>query len=114
MPEALNAVDTLREYIEGVMNRAAHHGPRVNAIVLALAGAIVWRKDAEPIEVHRGRTMRHGTVLWVRINGNRYAFKYNHQTQKIDMLSGSIRGPVRNSFDNNTPVSEVERIFREL
>jgi hypothetical protein len=114
MPVALSAVDALREYIEGVMDRAAHHGPRVNAVALALAGAIIWRKDPEPIEVHRGRSMRHGTVLWVRINENRYAFKYNHQTQRIEMRGHTTRGPLLHSFDNNTPVTELERVFREL
>jgi hypothetical protein len=114
MPVAVNDVATLRHYIEGVMSRAAHHGPRVSAILLALAGAIVWRKDPEPIEVHEGRSMAHGTVLWVRMNRNRYAFRYNHQTRRIEMRFGTTRGAVLHSFDNDTPVSEVEQIFRAV
>jgi hypothetical protein len=51
MPVAIADVDALKAYIDGVMYRAAHHAGQVNAIALALAGAIVWRKDAEPIEV---------------------------------------------------------------
>jgi Integron cassette protein VCH_CASS1 chain len=114
MPVPVDDVNTLRQYIDGVMGRAQHHGPRVNAILLALAGAIVWRKDTQPIQVHAGRTMRHGTVLWVRINGNRYAFKYSHRAQQIEMRRGSTRGAVVHRFDNSTSVAAVERIFRAL
>lgn len=89
MPITISDVDTLKEYLEGVMARSEHHGPNVGGIALALAGAIVWRKDSEPIEVHAGRTMTHGTVLWVVIGGQKYAFKYNHRTRAIEMRLGS-------------------------
>jgi hypothetical protein len=102
MAHAINDVDTLKEYIEAVLARAEHHGPNVGAIALTLAGAIVWRKDPEPIEVHEGRSMAHGTVLWVRIGGRRYAFRYNHATD------------VLHSFNNETPIREIEQVFRSL
>ena len=114
MPIAINEVEALKEYLNGVMSRAAHHGPGVSAIGLALAGAIIWRKDLEPIQVHEGRTMAHGNVLWVQINGQRYAFRYNHQTEAIEMRRGSVRGEALHCFNDDTPITEVERIFREL
>lgn len=114
MAIAINDVDTLKQYIEAVMGRAEHHGPNVGAIALALAGAVIWRKDPEPIEVHEGRSMAHGTVLWVRIAGQRYAFRYNHTTRNIEMRLGTTRGNVLHAFDNRTPTTEIERIFREL
>jgi len=114
MAHVINDVDTLKEYIAAVMTRAEHHGPDVGAIALTLAGAIIWRKDPEPIEVHEGRTMAHGTVLWIKIGGQRYAFRYNHEAGEIEMRRGSIRGAVLHSFNNGTPIAEIERIFRSL
>jgi hypothetical protein len=114
MPIEVSEVSTLQQYLEGIMNRAAHHGPDVGAIALTLAGAVIWRKDPAPIEVHAGRTMAQGTVLWVRIAGQRYAFKYNHRTHQIDMLRNTVRGRVLHSFDNTTSVTDVESIFRSL
>ena len=67
-------IDVLQTYIEGVMERAKHHAGKVDKIALALVGVIIWRKDKEqPIKVmtNRGDT---ANVLWVFINGTRYAF----------------------------------------
>jgi hypothetical protein len=90
MAHVINDVDTLKEYIEAVMARAEHHGPNVGAIALTLAGAIVWRTDPEPIEVHEERSMsRHGPVG--QEGGQRYAFRYNHETGEIEMRLGSVR-----------------------
>lgn len=114
MAHVINDVDTLKEYVEAVMARAEHHGPNVGAVALTLAGAIIWRKDPEPIEVHEGRTMAHGTVLWVRIGGQRYAFRYNHETGEIEMRQDSIRGDILHSFNNRTPTTDIEGIFRCL
>jgi len=90
MPIAVSDVETLKEYIQGIMTRAEHHGPNVAGIALALAGAVIWRKDDAPIEVHEGRSMNQGTVLWVRIGGQRYAFGYNHTTDEIEMRLGTV------------------------
>ena len=113
MPLPINDVDNLKSYIEGVMSRANHHADNVNAISLALAGAVVWRKDDNPIEV-----MAHGSemknVLWVRIGGQRYAFSYNHNNETIEMRKGTTQGDVLHSFSNATPLTDVVEIFRDL
>lgn len=113
MPLKVNDVDALKSYVSGVMNRADHHAENVTSIALALAGAIVWRKDADPIEVmvQDGDTKN---VLWVRINGQRYAFSYKHDSQSIELREGSTHGKVLHSFTNETPLSEVESVFRSL
>lgn len=113
MPLAIDEVNALKSYIEGVMGRADHHAGNVNGIALTLAGAIVWRKDADPIEVmaHDGATKN---VLWVKISSQRYAFSYNHQAATIEMRKGTTQGQVMHSFSNATPVQAVVDIFRGL
>ena len=111
---AVTEVEELREYIKSVMARADHHARNVNEITLALAGAILWRKDdAEPIEV-----MAHGTetknVLWVQINGKRYAFSYNHDEDQIEMRQGSTHGRTLHQFSNATPLKDLTSIFKSL
>ncbi len=113
MPVPISDVDTLKTYIQGVMDRAEHHANNVSAIGLALAGAIVWRKDAAPIEVmEQGGGLKN--VLWVKFAGRRYAFSYNHTNQEIEMRENTTHGSVLHRFSNETPVQEVELIFREL
>lgn len=113
MPATITDVDTLKLYISGVMDRADHHAGNVDAIGLALAGAIVWRKDPDPIEVmSRGGELTN--VLWVKISGRRYAFSYNHQTQEIEMRQDSTHGAVMHRFSNNTPIVQVQTIFQNL
>ena len=101
MPLQVNDVDTLKTYIEGVMHRAGHHAGNVDGVALALAGAIVWKKDADPIEVMEvaGSTKN---VMWVRFASQRYAFSYNHDAKAIEVRRNSTQGPVVSSFSNTS------------
>lgn len=113
MPHQVTDVDVLRSYITGVMSRADHHADSVNEISLALVGAIVWRKDDAPIEVMtRAGEMKN--VLWVCINGTRFAFSYNHDSAEIELREGSTQGRLVASFSNATPCGEVRRVFEIL
>ena len=114
MALSVTDVSELQSYIRGVMDRAAHHAGNVDQIALTLAGAIIWRKDDDPIKVmtRDGDTKN---VLWVHINGTRYAFSYNHQSGgQIEMRKGNTQGAVLHAFSNTTPVADVKRIFETL
>jgi hypothetical protein len=107
-------IDVLRTYLEGVMGRAKHHAGKVDKIVLALAGVIIWRKDEDkPIKVmtNRGDT---ANVLWVHIGGTRYALSYNHAEGIIEMRERSLHGQVMHSFSNDTSIARLKKIFEDL
>ena len=113
MAVTVKDIDTLQEYIKGVMARADHHAGNVNEIALALVGAIVWKKDISSIKVmeREGETKN---VLWVNINKKKYAFVYNHDTGKIDMREKTIQGSNLYEFDNSTSLSSLKNIFNAL
>ena len=114
MPLPVTEIEVLREYLNGVMERANHHANEVQAIALALAGAIVWKKGTDrDIEVmtQDGDTKN---VLWVFIQRQRYAFSFNHQGKSINMRKNTTRGPVLHSFSNKTPLSSLRAIFDAL
>jgi hypothetical protein len=114
MPVPISDVDALKTYVQGVMGRAEHHANNVSAIALALAGAIVWRKDADAeIEV-MSQDGDLKNVLWLIIGGHRFAFSYNHTAKEIEMRENTTRGAVLHRFSNATPIHNVERIFRQL
>lgn len=113
MPLTVTEIEELQQYLTGVMGRAAHHAGAVNEIALALAGAIIWRKDDEPIKVmaQNGQTKN---VLWTRIGGQRYAFSYNHSKGEIEMRRDTTHGPVLHRFSNRTALAQVRQIFESL
>jgi Integron cassette protein VCH_CASS1 chain len=114
MALTVKEMEVLRAYLNGVMDRADDHADAVREITLALTGAILWRKDDdEPIKVmvHNGMTKN---VLWVRINGTRYAFSYDHETVLIEMRKDSIQGDTLHTFSNSTSLSELYQIFKAL
>lgn len=114
MPVPISDVDTLKTYIEGVMGRAEHHANNVGAIALALAGAIVWRKDADATIEVMAQDGDLKNVLWVIIGGHRCAFSHNHTGQEIEMRQNTTRWAVLHRFSNVTPIHDGEGIFRGL
>lgn len=114
MPVTVSDVNELKTYIEGVMGRAGHHAKTVQGVALALAGAIVWRKDDDAAIKVMAREGETKNVLWVRIGGQQYAFSYNHTDGTIEMRHGSVQGDVLHRFTDSTPVAEVEQVFRAL
>lgn len=112
MALTITTLTLLNEYINGVMNRADHHGQNVNEIVLTLAGAVIWRATQD-VEV---RTYNEETanILWLTINGHRYAIAYNHQTGNIEIRDRNQNGSVLATFNNSTSAANVKAIFAGL
>ena len=114
MAVTVSDVDELKRYIEGVMGRADHHAQGVQGIALALAGAIVWRKDDDSTIKVMAKDGETKNVLWVKISGQQYAFAYNHAGLAIEMRKGSVQGQVLHAFSDSTPVAHVAAIFQAL
>ena len=112
MPKTVTDVDVLQDYIRGVMDRAEHHADKVDKITLAIAGAVIWRKDGD-IQVYE-REGQMTNALWVDISGQRYALSYNHDARKIEIRKDSMRGDVLGSFDNDNKTGDVHRFFSSL
>lgn len=113
MPRRISDVQVLNEYLRGVIERAEHHAGRIDEIILAIAGALVWRKDPDELQVFE-REGEMKNVLWARIGGERYACSYNHDTESIEVRRGSTHGTVLESFDNSTPLRDVKQFFERL
>lgn len=114
MPARVPDVDTLQTYIRGVMDRAEHHAKNVDEICLAVAGALVWRKDPGTdlqVMAHAGDMKN---VLWVHIGGQRYALSYNHHAGAIEIREGSVQGKVLASFTNASTAAAVKNFFVTL
>jgi hypothetical protein len=113
MPIQVADLKTLELYLDGVMNRSEHHAKTVGGIALALLGAILWKKDDEPVEV-RTYDGRPANILWVQISGQRYALAYNHHDECIELRDRTQSGDVLHRFTNATSVTEVWQIFEDL
>jgi len=112
MAISIDSIQTLQEYLSGVLNRADHHAKNVEGISLALLGAIIWKSDAE-IEV-REYNGSPANMIWFWVNGNRYAMSFNHSTQQIELKERTHKGKVSQTFDNSTPITDIVEIFRGL
>jgi len=108
----VTSVDVLQQYIRGVMERAEHHANNVDEVCLVIAGAVVWRKDGELEVMARDGDMKN--VLWLRVNGQRYALSYNHDQLCIEVRERNTQGNVLASFTNATPVRDVKLFFAGL
>jgi hypothetical protein len=113
MAIAATDIATLHDYTSGVMGRVDHHAGQVRGVALALLGGIIWRSEPGTIEIKQYAGDL-ANVVWSTINGKRYAFAYNHKTQMIEIRDRTQSGPALHSFNDQTPVGDVERIFRAL
>lgn len=112
MPQTVTTLNLLQRYVRGVLGKAEHHAENVDEVCLVIAGAIIWRNDGEIEVMTRDGDMKN--VLWMRVNGSRYALSYNHDAASIEVREGSTRGAVLARFSNGTPTREVKAFFRGL
>ncbi len=112
MAIAINQISVLKEYFNGVMNRADHHADDVNEIVLALIGGVIWRAEGNfEVKQYGGAP---ANILWMVVDNTRYCFKFNHETGKIECHEGGHNGELIEVFDNQTPISKVKAFFVNL
>jgi hypothetical protein len=114
MPLTVADLDTLEQYLAGVMSRSGHHAETVGAVALALLGAVLWKKDPETTIEVRSHDGAPANVLWVHIGGRRYALAYNHHDECIELRDRTQSGPALHRFTNQTPVTEVWQVFENL
>lgn len=104
----IESVNLLKSYFEGVVNRANHHAQNISEIIYTLLGIIILKMDVNStIEVKKIGQDATGNVLWVLINGKRYAFRYEHSDNTIEIKEGSLRGAIVLKVDNTTTIPNI-------
>lgn len=108
-------LDMLNLYIQGVIERADHHAPKVALIAPLFIGYVVAVAETGSVDAKEyvGRT---ANLLWFtsKRSGRRYALAYNHATEKIELRDRTLTGTVLHSFDNDTPLAQVKSAFDVL
>ena len=108
----VETIDVLKKYFSGVTKRANHHAPNVKEVVYGLLGVIVLKKDdGTHIEVRGNSDDKTGNILWVTIGGIRYAFRYEHSDDTIEIRKETYKGPLVLKIDNNTTLKQVTNCF---
>lgn len=114
MAISLNTVDELQEHLLGVFERSAHHAGEVDQVLLSLIGGLLWRKKpGDPVKVNT-KEGAGGNVIWFRVDSIRYALLYSHEERFIKLMGGGRKGELVQTFTNDTPVSELIRVFASL
>ena len=99
-------MDMFQRYLIGVMDTVnSIPDNRVAAVVLAVAGGVIWRKRGKIKVWERDGNM--GNRLWVHIGEKLYYFTYNHDKHQIVVRDGGKSGPEVTRFDNSNTVEEV-------
>ena len=105
-------ISDFQQYFEGVMGRANHHADNVNEIILALVGGVVWKSNGRfQVKQYAGMP---ANMLWMEVGDQIYCFKFNHETDCIEVHLNTHNGEVIKEFNNSTPLSEVKSFFERL
>jgi len=114
MARGINTIKELQQYFKGVVERAEHHAQGVKEIIYPTLCLIIAYFDPNfeiKVMEHKGDT---ANILWAHINGNRYAFAYEHTTSVIEIRKDSVKGPVLHSINNTLTVKNLIDIFKSL
>jgi Integron cassette protein VCH_CASS1 chain len=114
MPIHADDVETLHDFAVGVMARGQHDAPKVRAVALAILGGIIWRVDPGSIEIRFGERNLGNALRWISGSGREYVCTYNHHAGQLEMHDQSREGAALHSFTNETPITDIERIFSTL
>jgi hypothetical protein len=110
----ISSTNELREYTNGVRERAECHAPDVDAIWPCILGYVqVYADQPMPFEVrssHDGKAP--ANQAWANFKGRRISFSYRRKPcKRIDVLDGLT---VLASFDDNTKPNELLAFFKQL
>lgn len=114
MAKQIGDLDSLCEYLKGVMKRAEHHAANVIDVVGHVTVAVTMRHDPSSLEcrTYSGKTTN---VLRFEIKGKPYALAYSHNGGgSIEVRDGNEHGSVRASFTNADTWQTVKAAFRAL
>ncbi len=108
----VESIDTLKKYFTGITRRANHHAPNISEVIYGLLGIIILKKDDNTfIEVRGSDDSKTGNILWVVINGVRYAFRYEHSNDTIEIRRNSYNGEIVLIINNDTTLNQVINVF---
>jgi hypothetical protein len=110
----LNNESITRRYSDQALDRAAHHGRNVKAVVPSIIGYVKAYADPGSIRIREGYASEMGNMAWATFGGRRIAFCYNHGTMMIEAREGSLRGRALAIFDNATTQPRLLRFFEGL
>lgn len=110
----VESVELLKKYFGGVAERSEHHGLNVNRVIYPLLGLVVLKMDEDTDIQVKEYAGAPGNLLWVYINGTRYALRYEHVDQTIEIRKESMRGDLLHKIDNGTSIDDLYQIFESL
>jgi hypothetical protein len=106
-------IKILKGYFDKVVERTQCHAGNVGQVIFPLLGFIVNKMDENSDIQVRGNDAT-GNILWIFIGGTRYAFRYEHSDETIEIRENSYMGPLIAKVDNSTTTSKLETIFANL
>jgi hypothetical protein len=110
----VNEVEELKKYFFGVVKRSEHHAPNVNEVVYPLVGLVILNMD-DNSDIHvRGSEGATGNILWFKMNNQRYAFRYEHEDDTIEIRKDSFKGDLIAKVNNSTSTGDLKTIFENL
>ena len=108
----IESIDTLKKYFLGVINRTDDHAPNIDTIIYGLLGVVILLKDdGTNIEVRGTDDDSMGNILWVIIDGIRYALRYEHSDGTIEIRLNTYKGDLVLKISNSTTISQIITAF---
>lgn len=112
MATTISTINILKEYLNGVLERADHHANNVNEIALAIAGGIIWKSSKDVKVLTRNGEMKN--VLWLQTKDRNLCFVFNHISGNIDIRDNGIQGNIIKSFNNSNSIKDVKDFFKKF
>jgi hypothetical protein len=97
-----------------VVARSEHHAPNVNEVIYTLLGLIILSMDESSDIQVRGSEGATGNMLWFTVNGTRYALRYEHADDTVEIRKNTYKGPIVAKVNNATPTIDLKHIFASL
>ncbi len=102
MPVLVDTLDELQRHLAPVLTgRAGPDAGKLGPAVLALVGAVLWRKDPGPVEV------RAPGMAWVSLGGERYLLRYDPHARRVEVRRGAGSGELLLGVADETDPAEV-------
>lgn len=110
----IKTINDYNKYFDCVLERANDHANSIIKVTYYLSSLVLRFMDKDSIIEVREQSGEMKNILWFIMYDKRYAIRYEHDNNTIELRERKVNGPIIGIFDKTTSFDTIYNLFIKL